>query len=406
MRQVLTSLSHGPWPCLGLFLLLMGAAASPARAQQATDISRLDSLTQVLAVGYRWAELDSVGQLALHRGTDYPVLRRRLGDAALATDRPADAIGHYGQALRQHPLDSAARYGLSVAYLEMNQPAPAALVARQLPAATRQALHLNSFQPLTQVEFEASGQRSSTARRGNAGFLRLGVSTRLSARLSLTQNLSYFGQTVELPDPRRPRSGERYPIRQEQYHALLGVQLSPRWRALAGYHYLNSDFDELAGAPGHLGYAALAYARPYWTAQLGVFAGTLTDTTRLQTDLRLTVYPLGNLRLYTFGRASVVRSAGRSYPNGVLGAGGRLHRRLWLEAFGGLGQVPVLAELDGTYVYNLLDPLRQRGGASLLVLLPPRLSLRMSYGAEQRQDAVTNGTYTLQSLTTALAWTW
>ena len=156
----------------------------------------------------------------------------------------------------------------------------------------------------------------------------------------------------------------------------------------------------------HLGYAALAYAQPYYTAQVGIFAGTLTDTTRVQTDLRLTVYPLGNLRLYGFGRASVVRSDGRSYPNGVLGAGGRLHPKLWLEAYASRGQVPVLAELDGTYVFNLLDPLRQRAGANLLILLPRQWSLRLGYGTEQRRDAVDGRFYPLHSLTTALAWTW
>jgi hypothetical protein len=157
---------------------------------------------------------------------------------------------------------------------------------------------------------------------------------------------------------------------------------------------------------GHLSYAALAYAHPYFTAQAGFFTGTLTDTARCQTDLRLTVYPLGNLRLYGFGRASVVRSHGRSYPNGVLGAGGRLHPKLWLEAYGGVGQVPMLAELDGAYVYNLLDPLRQRAGASLLILLARSLSLRLAYGAEQRADAVNGSHYNIYSLTTALAWTW
>ena len=388
-----------------LALLLLMMMVPRAHAQQA-DFQALDSLIQTLAGQFRWAALDSVGRAALRLGTDYPALRRRLGDAALARDRPAAAIGHYGRALRENPLDSAARAGLALAYLGLNQASAATLVARSLRAAPCRALHLNGFQLLTQVEVEASGQHPSSVHRGAAGFLRLGLSSRLSPRLSLSQNLSYFGQTIELPAAPRRGGSERYPIRQGQYHALLGVQLAPRWRALLGYHFLNSDFGRLDAAPGHLGYAALAYAQPYWTAQAGLFAGTLTDTARWQADLRLTGYPLGNLRLYGYGRASVVRSGGRHFPNGVLGVGGRLRPRLWLEAYGGLGQVPVLAELDGTYVYNLLDPLRQRGGASLLILLPRQLALRLGYATEQRRDAVDGRTYALNSLTTALAWTW
>ncbi len=297
--------------------------------------------------------------------------------------------------------------GWPLAYLALQQPAPAALVARGLAPAQRQLLHLTGFRALTQVELEGSMQRSTFERRGPAGFGRLGISSRLSPRLTLTQDISRFGQTVELPDPRGSRIDVQYPVRQTQYHALLGVQLAPRWRVLLGYTYLRSNFGQLNIAPGHFGYAALAYARPYWVAQVDVFAGRLTAPAQVQTDLRLTVYPFGTPRLYGFGRASIVRSAGRGHPNGVLGAGGRLRPRLWLEVYGGLGQVPVLAELDGTYVYGLLDPLRQRAGASLLVWLPHQLSARLSYAADRRLDFV-RGTriFTLYSFTSALAWTW
>ncbi|GAB2849826.1 hypothetical protein [Hymenobacter ruber] len=390
-----------------LLLLLAGAGATAARAQAPVpDYQATDSLIQTLARRYRWAALDSVGRAVLRLGLDYPGLRRRLGQAALARDRPAVAIRHYGHALRENPVDTIARYGLALAYLGLNQPGPAALVARGLPDSLRRPLHLNGFQLLSRVEVEASGQSVRHEHRGPAGFLRLGLGTRLSPRFSLSQNFSYFGQNIELPDHQRHGHGDEYPVRQHEYHALLAGQLSPRWRALLGYHYLNSDFGRLEAPASHLGYAALAYAWPYFVVQAGQYLGTLTDTARAQTDLRLTVYPLGNLRLYGFGQASVVRSNGRSFPHGLLGAGGRLHRRVWLDVYGGLGQVPVLAELDGLYVYNLLDPLQARAGAGLLILLPERLSLRLSYGLERRRDAIDASRYNLQSLSTALAWTW
>ncbi|GAB3577379.1 hypothetical protein GCM10027345_15080 [Hymenobacter daeguensis] len=389
--------------CLLLLSLLLLSAA--ARAQQ-PDFQATDSLIHALANQYRWAELDSVGRAQLRLGTDYPALRRRLGQAALALDRPAAAINHYGRALRENPLDTTARYGLALAYLGLNQPNPAALLGRGLPDSLRRPLHLNGFQLISRVEVEGSAQFPNTIHRGTAGFFRLGLGTRLSPRFTLGQNLSFFGQDIELPGFQQRRRGESYPVRQTQYHALLGTQLAPRWRVLLGYHYLNSDFGRTENTHNYLAYAALAYARPYWAIQLGQYAGQLTDTARYQADLRLTLYPLGSLRLYGFGQASVVRSGGRSFPHGLLGAGGRLHRRVWLEAYGGAGQVPVLAELDGLYVYNLFDPLRARAGAGLLLLLPRQLSLRLGYGAERRRDAISGSRYTLQSLSTALAWTW
>lgn len=388
-----------------LLLLLLFSAGHRAHAQQ-PDFQATDSLTRALAGQYRWAALDSVGRAQLRLGLDYPALRRQLGQAALAQDRPAAAVRHYGRALRENPLDTTARYGLALAYLGLNQPGPAALVGRGLPDSLRRPLHLNGFQLLSRVELEGSAQLPDNVHRGPARFFRLGLGTRLSPRFSLSQNLSFFGQDIELPGFPFRRRGERYPVRQIQYHALLDAQLAPRWRALLGGHYLHSDFGRTDNTGNYLAYAALAYAHPYWAAQVGQYAGQLTDTARYQTDLRLTVYPLGNLRLYGFGQASVVRSGGRSYPHGLLGAGGRLHRRAWLEAYGGAGQAPVLAELDGLYVYNLFDPLRARAGASLLFLLPRQLSLRLGYGAERRRDAISGGLYNLHSLSTALAWTW
>lgn len=384
-----------------LFWLLTLGSARVGQAQQLLDFQYVDNLTQTLLDQHRWRALDSVGRAALRLGADYPALRRRLGAAALATDHPAAALRHYGAALHQNPLDGAARAGLAAAYLAFNQPGPAALLARALPDSTRQILRLASAQLITQLELEATSLQPTERRRGAATFGRLGVRSRLSSRLSLTQNLSYYGQQVELPRPGSPGAVEQHRTRQVQYHALLAAQLAPNWQLKAGYDFITKDL-----GVNNLAYLALAYARPVWTAQAGLYAGTVTDTARAQADLRLTVYPLGNLRLYGFGRGSVVHSSGRSYPNALLGAGGRLRPRLWLEAWGSVGSVPVLAEADGTYLYNLLDPLGRRAAASLLILGPHQLSLRLLYGAEQRRITAIGLDYTLHSFSAALAWTW
>ena len=381
------------------------ARPTPARPTLA-DFHYADSVFAALAAHGRWAALDSATQAAARLRADYPALHRYRGQAALRRERPARALREYGAALRTNPLDTLARYGLTLANLQLNQPGPAALLARILPDSLRRRLHVVGFRLVTEVEAEAGAQFPNTPRRGPGAFGRLGVSSRLSPRLSLTQNLTYFGQSLDQPDQEQRNRYRRYGIHQNQYHALLAAQLTPRWRALAGYHILVSDLGRRESPVGQLGYVALAYARPYYTVQAGFYAGTLTDTARTQTDLRLTVYPLGNLRLYGFGRASVVHSAGRSYPNGVFGVGGRLHRRIWLEAYGGLGLVPVLAEVDGTYVYNLLDPVRERAGASLLLLLPKQLSLRLAGSTERRRDAFDGTYYSLHSLSTTFAWTW
>jgi hypothetical protein len=389
-------------------LLLIGALLlnmRPAQAQRLLDFQYSDSLTRALRTQHRWPALDSVGRLMLNLGADYPALRRRLGEAALYRGRPSRALRHYGRAFHENPLDTTARYGLALAYVALNQPAAALCLAPGLPDSSRYLLHLQSPRAITQLEVEGTGQYATSRGRDVGGFLRMGVGSRLSSRLSLGQNFSYFGQRVRLPTLDFQHQNEWFTIRQFQYQALLSFQLSPRWQAKLGGHFLHNDFGRQQ-SEDQLGYAALAYARPYFTVQTGLYAGTLTDTTRLQADLRLTAYPLGNLKLYGFGRGSLLRSAGRTYPNLLLGVGGQVLRRAWLETYGCVGTVPVLAEADGTYIYNLLDPLCRRAAVSLLILLPQRLSARLTGTVEERRQLAPVQLYTLTSLTTALAWNW
>ena len=396
--RLLKRLGAPGWRYLLLICLFL-SATPPARAQQLLNYQYTDSLTQVLLTQQRWGALDSVGRAALMQGSDYPALRRRLGAGALATDHPAAALRYYGPALHENPLDDDARAGLASAYLALNQTGAAALLAGALPPETRRALGLPQSRAVAQLEVESVVQLTSELRRGVGTYNRLGVSSRLSPRLSLLQNSSFYGQTVELPT--YFGRVENHRISQGQYQVLLTGQLAPRWQLKAGYDFITKDLGS-----NHLGYLALAYARPVWVAQVGGYAGVVTDTARVQADLRLTVYPLGNLRLYGFGRGSVVRSAGRSYPNGLLGAGGRLRPWLWAEAWGSAGTVPVLAEADGTYIYNLLDPLGRRAAASLLILAAQHLRLRLVYSAEQRHIVLINRPYTLHSYSATLTWNW
>lgn len=404
------------WPRVSLRGILLAMAmlwltTAPAAAQRLQDFAYTDSLTAALFQQHRWPALDSVGRAALRFGTDYPALRRRLGRAAAERGHPATAARHFATALRADPLDTVARQGLVLAHLALGQRDEARLLAAGLTDSLRRSLHLPLHRVVSRVEIEGSGQTTNTTHRNDAGFGRLGLGSQLSARVGLLQAVSYFEQAVEGPPIRPRRPGERPPaptfitIHQWEYHSLLGLQLAERWRAKLGYHFLNSYYGD-DHYPSHVFYGALSYTRPYYVAQLGAYTGAVTDTTRTQLDAALTVYPLGNLRLYGFGRGSLILSAGRTFPNALLGAGVRLRPWLWAEVFGSTGLVPVLAEADGTYVFNFFDRLQRRGGVSVHILLPHSLALRLHYTAEQRIDRWDLQPYNLYSLTTALTWTW
>ncbi|RAK69525.1 hypothetical protein [Hymenobacter edaphi] len=396
------------------------AAADSARRPQRTgprdlsDYAFADSVTAALLAQGRWAALDSAGRRALALGLDYPVLRRRLGYAAALRGRPAAAIGHYERARRANAADPLARLGLAYGWLALNQRETAARLARPLPDSLRRALRLRP-RAVARAEAELGAQWPSSPDRSTASFGRLGVGSQFGGGWTLWQAASHYAQQVRVavadpdsrpspyPEPLRPRW---VPVRQFDYQALLTVPLPLHLQGRLGYHFTSSRFHETR-YPGHLAYAALRYGRPYWQLQAGLYAGRLTDTSRTQAEVQLTVLPLGNLRLYGFTRAAFVRSAGRTYPHALLGAGARLASRLWAEGYAGWGRVPVLADQDGAYVYNLLDPLRRRLGLGLLVPLPGgHWQTRLYYGAEARTQIQTLTFYTQHTLTLAATWTW
>ncbi|MCC3160705.1 hypothetical protein LJ737_25940 [Hymenobacter sp. 15J16-1T3B] len=382
--------------------------------QDLSDYAYADSLTAALLARGRWAALDSAGRRALALGLDYPGLRQRLGYAAALRGRSAEAIGHYERARRANAADPLTGLGLAYGWLALNQRETAAQLARPVSDSLRRALHL-SPRAVARVEVELGGQWPSSADRSAASFARLGVGSQLGGGWALWQAVSHYAQQVRValppPDPRplpgpEPGRPSWVSVRQFDYQALLTVPLPLQLQGRLGYHFTGSRFHETR-YPGHLGYAALRYVRPTWQLQAGLYAGRLTDTSRTQTELQLTVLPLGTLRLYGFTRAAFVHSAGRTYPHVLVGAGGRLASRLWAEGYAGWGRVPVLADQDGAYVYNLLDPLRRRLGLGLLVPLPGgHWQARLYYGAEARTQIQTLTFYTQHTLTAAATWTW
>ncbi|WP_167856783.1 tetratricopeptide repeat protein [Hymenobacter aquaticus] len=385
-----------------LLLLILGLAGQPLAAQDLRDFAYVDSLTLTLSGQERWAALDSLGAAALRAGTDYPALRQRLGYAALRQGHLVPAIRHYGQAVAANPTDEESRTQLARAYLLVNEPGAARLAVATLPDSVRQALHLPAHRAVTQVLVEGSGKPAANVRREAAGFGRIGLSSQLSTRLALTQNLSYYEQAVRLPE-RRPTPA--FFIRQREYAALLTEQVSLSWQVKGAYHFVSNDYGPARYA-NHLGFAAARFSRPGWSVQLSQYVGRVTDTTRLQTDLQLLAYPLPSARLYVYGRASLIRSAGHTFPNALLGLGAQLSPRLAVEGFGSPGRVPVLFERDAIDVYNVLDPLRYRLGLNTYGQLSGHWRLHFSYLAARYQEIRTLTSYTQHSLTGGLLWTW
>ncbi|WP_324675337.1 bacterial transcriptional activator domain-containing protein [Hymenobacter sp. GOD-10R] len=399
--------------CVLVASTVLGLAALPLAAQDLRDFPYVDSLSVGLVEQGRWQALDSLGKAAFHVGTDYPALRQRLGYAALQLTRPADAVRHYGRALAANPADEESRTQLALAYLQMNQTSAARFAASTLPDSVRRPLHLVATKMISGLDFDLGFRPAANEWRGVAGYGRLGVSSQLATRLSLEQTLGYYGQTVELPDF---KGSTPYAIRQVEYQGLLTLQASLPVQVKLGYHYIDNSFapsNEDFGSrfrkqhyASHLGYTAVQYSRPAWNVKLGFYAGQITDTTRTQADVLVTLYPLHSLRFYTFGRASVVRSSGRTFPNALIGMGTQVRPGFWLEGFWSPGKVPVLAELDGAYVYNLLDPLKYRLGLNAYWQLTKQWRLRVHYTVARYFQISSPDLYTQHALTGGLSWTW
>jgi hypothetical protein len=119
---------------------------------------------------------------------------------------------------------------------------------------------------------------------------------------------------------------------------------------------------------------AVHKAFPYVNAGLSFAYGTLNGAVQYQPGLELTLYPLGNLNLYTTFRTSLHKEFYEGIEIGHVNVwqnttGFKVLPWLWAEAEGSWGDQYDFTEYNGSVVYNSLEVVNGRYAGRLIAWL-------------------------------------
>lgn len=386
-----------------LFLILTIVSVCSFSQRFGISYGRADSTTFIHMYYNDWKGLHKEGNKILRSGTDFPLLRLRLGYGSYVQEKYAGALAHYDKALRMNSRNQTAHIYRYYSLRYLNRREEAALEGSKLDSSIRAEDKISSFRAFETFESEVSYKINQSNDRGNGFFISSGIRSRLHYRLYLTQLISYYQQHVRIPQFYLLKNPNDITINQFQYHIKAGILPVRSLFLKTAYTVQKSDFDRLSYT-NHLGYFEALYHGRSFDVSLGAYVGKISDSLRQQYDARVIWYPLGNLNLYSSSRFSVIPHSGKIQLNGSELIGLRLHKKVWLEIMGSYGSVTTFFDKDGAYIYNLLDLSKWKSGGSVLYQVNRRWGLSLNYQLERRTQLYINRDFTIHSLTLQGIW--
>ncbi len=345
-----------------------------------------------------WKALQTYGKENISAGIDFPLLSMRTGYAAFM-------LGNYGQSLKQYkkvldadPTNSIALYYVYLNNLYLNNITAARYYAGKLPAETKASEKIQPYR-LSGVDGEFSYKIPDDSSRGNVTYGRIGFSIQLGYKLELQQSGALFNQQLSEPLLTRVTNNRNINNKQKEYYAKLTYAASGSVALIGGYHYIYTPFNNLL-YNNNLFFGGLKYISPFVQLKAMAASGRMINTIYNQVDLTVSLYPMGNTKLYTISRAAY----GDAFTFSQV-AGYRIAKQLWLEGHMTLGQYNNLLENDALYVFNDIDKKHFKAGASIYILVAKKSLLSFNYTFDQKLRYRTNNTYFYQhSLNTAISW--
>ena len=264
----------------------------------------------------------------------------------------------------------------------------------------------NGIKPFSilQVGIESSFKIPSAALRGNASYNRFYISNRLFLKLKLEQSASFYNQKFAFFTRKNLAEEPVYNTNQQlAYYAKLSYPVTASISFIGAYHYLQNNY---AGTiyQNHVALVGVKLSKPYYEVQGDADLSKMANANVNQYNLGLTVYPRGNLNLYTVSRLSLQDQLAHKYLMFTQIAGARVSKSTWLEANATLGRLNNYLEADAVYVYNSIDQTLFKTGATAFVSLNKHLLIHVNYAFERKENAYEPYRYSQNSITGGSTW--
>lgn len=409
---------------IAMGIVLMLTWPNIVYAQSPKSLPEVDRLTYALYQQKNWDGLIAEGNKALDQGMDYYYLRVRLGIAYYEKQNYHLAARHFDKALQMNDAEDYVKEYLYFAYLFSGRQADAKVLASRFPPSLQRKTATDQWRFIEGIDlaYNYTGIADPSILdnftsdvpldRDGAQFIPrqhhyffLGLQHHLSPRLSFYHGYS----NLQVSHLRYSQASNEtvtendFPSTLHQYYAAANLLVAKGLTLSGGIHFINSSFETItqvvSGSPGRptirsvasrvnnndlVAFASL-YKRFYFiTLGASYYRGTVADFIQNQADLRLILYPFGNLNLYTITTAS--------YQNQDFRDGNVINRTiidqqigvkasnwLWAEAYGTFGEMDNFFLKDGLVIFNRMDLVKQRLGGRLIFLPAPKWSLTLDY---------------------------
>ena len=385
----------------GLLILF----ASNIFAQQAYTYDVVNIKSYGLYEKGTWKELINYGNEAIANGQDFTLLRLRIGYAAFMIGNFSEAVKAYEKVLQNDSYNVTAHYYLWLSRKYLNQPE---LADKHLAFLSAEALVKEKQNSLafTGVGVETSFKSTNITGRGDTWYNMLHVENRFGWNVHMSQAISYFNQTIQLPTfgPNGlPGNAPLTVINQVEYYNKLTFNLNNHWQIKGAYHYTNTPINATV-YQNHSGLIGIKYSGNYFDVQAdGVFS-KMYDSTISQFDFQLGYYPLGNQKLYGISTAIYRNRTTGSGFNFRQVLGGQVAKKIWLEGNITLGSFQDLFENDALYLYNAIDKNNYKAGVMGYFSLGQKCIFELGYTSEQRVLYGKTTTFNQNSITGGLKW--
>ena len=401
-----------------LILLAVWLFISKTNAQVSKIEMSIDSQSLALYNSGQWKALVIYGKNNIQSGTDFTLLRMRIGYAAFMLENFSESLAQYKKVFDEDPENITALNYVYLNNLYLNNLTAARYYSAKI-SDKKQEKEIKTALKIASVATEYSYKRPTDTMRKTAQYSRFGVNVQLSNRLELEQSVAFYNQIINEPNinASAPPPPPNFPsgnlstigqlvqntrsidIHQKEYYAKLAYAASGEVSMLGGFHFLQTPFNNVI-YNNTIFFAGLKYTTPFAHISFLSSFGKISDSASKQYEGALTLFPLGNTKLYCISKLAY-----NNNPIFTQIAGVGITKAIWLEANVTFGKYNVYFDNDALYVYNDIDQKEMKAGGSIYASLSKKLQLTLNYIFEKKLKYKTVSNHFYQhSITGGLTW--
>ncbi len=389
-----------------------------SQAQTRYTTGSVDAKTYQLWYEGDWNELIRTGNEALKQGIDFYNLRLRMGAAWYEKKNYHQAIRHFQSAWKMNPDETALKEYLYFSNLFSGREYEAAQIEATMPIHMRSRINLSDHSNLMQVygayARHAGAPSSATDQFGSSvssegiqtitrGYhlLNIGMEHRAGSWIWLHHSYTHIQRSFflyyNIGDLSFINPDDKTYI--NQYYLGATALIKQGLDVRAGFHFIHLlDYEprttfsrgrqrtvsESVTDRNIVGFISLNRRYPFITAGLTAYTGNVNNTTQYQQEAMISLFPFGNLNLYTTSvlthqlQKTMVDNWSRNFIIQQR-AGIKLTDRAWFEADATLGELRNFFSNEGLAIFNDTDVTRKIYGIGLHALLTTRVHLRLNY---------------------------